>query len=122
MDLGEIKNKADEGVWMVVTDPKTGDDTDIQIKLAGRDSKIFKNQLTAYQDKARQKAKGLSPAESNKFTKSTYVACTLDWKHVEENGEEIEFTQQNVKRLYEKYNWLYEQVVDFVDDRVNFLA
>jgi hypothetical protein len=45
---------------------------------------------------------------------------TLSWENVEVNGESLECTPENAKKLYEEYYWLLQQVDTFVGERANF--
>ena len=49
------------------------------------------------------------------------IACTLDWANVAFEGEVLECTKANIRKVYTAFPWVREQVDEFVDDRANFM-
>lgn len=47
--------------------------------------------------------------------------CTVSWKGVKLDGQELECNPDNAYMLYSRLPWLKEQVDEFVGDRANFL-
>jgi hypothetical protein len=41
---------------------------------------------------------------------------------MQENGDDLEFTKENVRRVYKTYDFVREQAREFVEDRSNFLG
>ena len=53
----------------------------------------------------------------------TRVALTLGWGCLELGDDgELEFTEDNVRKVYTDFPWLAEQVDEFQGDRANFFT
>jgi len=124
MDLKElnITPKSNEGAWCTLEHPVTGEELDIQIKLAGTDSDIYRETIRKQINRRLKKGiKRLSLEETENENLELLVACTLDWKNVVYEGEPLECTPENVKFIYSQFPWIKEQVDDFIGDRANYL-
>lgn len=120
MDLSDYK--ISEAEWLSINDP-IGRATDIRIKVASRDSEIFKKQTRRISELERKRGtKGLKPAESERLWLEALAKCTVEWENVEEEGKEVPLTYENAILIYEKYPFVTEQILTFVQDRENFLS
>ena len=120
LDTGKT---SEEGQWLELEHPKTSEPLDMHIKLLGRDSEAYKKQVRKNQDKNLKK--GLRNLKSENLENETIellTACTVDWKGVVYQGGELECTKENIRWVYKEYDWLREQVDEFVGDRANFLG
>lgn len=130
--------KSNEGSWMNVKDPETGADMKegedlVRIKLAGVDSKIYREAETELQNLLMERAlskKGrkvktprLTPEERCVRELELAIKLTLDWENVvlQEGEKAAKRTDENVRLVYENVPEILEQVYDFVGDRANFL-
>lgn len=116
----DTRAKSEEGAWMDITLPD-GSLTDSKILILGRDSDVFKKRIQKVADQNRSKRKGLPVGELERASKEVYIACTVDWKNIEINKKALECTNENIRDFYEKYPWVLDQVMEFVEDRTNFL-
>jgi len=119
----DVTTAADKGAEMQVRHPVTGEAMDASIVLLGSDSKTFRDIV---RDRARdamnqRKRKNVSLEEAEEQALSTLVRCTVSWKGVQEKGESLKCTPENVEHMYKGYPWLREQVDEFIGDRANFL-
>ena len=124
MDLTQfdVVSPANEGVWMNLEHPVTGEPLDVRIKLAGIDSDYYKKELRKQQNKKFKKGfRKLSAEELEADTIELLVACTLDWEGVELEGQALECNPENVRKIYKRFPWIREQVDNFINDRANFL-
>jgi len=124
MDLTQfdVVSPANEGVWMNLEHPVTGEPLDVRIKLAGIDSDYYKKELRKQQNKKFKKGfRKLSAEELEADTIELLVACTLDWEGVELEGQALECNPENVRKIYKRFPWIKEQVDNFINDRANFL-
>lgn len=124
MDLKtlDITSPANEGVWMDIEHPITGEVLDIKIKVAGIDSNIYRKKLREQQNKRIRKGfKNITAEELEAEAIELLVACTLDWKGVEYEGQELECNPENIRKIYKEFPWIREQVDLFINDRANFL-
>lgn len=128
MDLKQLDTVtgANAGADMTVYTPD-GEKTDITIKLAGRDSDVFRKASRKNQDKrikmlqkrGRQK---MNAAEFEDESISLLADCTLGWDNLQENGKALEFSKENAERLYTDYPDIRRQVDEFIGEPANFLA
>lgn len=133
MDFSQFDTtkKSSEGVFLDIFAPDEMTKL-ARFKIAGRDSKILKRRQ---QELAKKRAgkKKISPVEEEQDTLETIAVCTLGWDAYDDKeeiekegvildeGKELEFSFEAAKKLYEKYPWIAEQVVEFIADRSNFL-
>lgn len=124
LDLATLNTtpSAEEGSWLELEHPVTGEPLDIHIKLAGTDSDHYQKQLRKQQDKRLKK--GFRKTKSEELENEgieLLVACTLEWKNVVHEDQELQCDAANVRWLYKNYKWIKEAVDEFVGDRSNFL-
>lgn len=120
LDTGKT---SDEGQWMELENPKNSEPLDMHIKLLGKDSEAYKKQVRKNQD--RNLKKGFRKLKAENLENETIellAACTIDWKGIIYQGNELEFTKENVRWLYKTYDWAKEQADEFIGDRGNFLG
>jgi hypothetical protein len=126
MDLAQFDTSktSEKGVELVIINPKTLEESEVKIRLAGIDSSYYRNQIKLRAEQ--QLSKGQKKATTIDMDKSELegckllAACTLGWSGIEENGKAIEFTYENAVDLYMRYKFLQQQVDRFVGDRANF--
>lgn len=125
LNLLDTKKLANDGVWMRVVNIATGEDTDIEILLAGVDSEQFRDAKRDFENKRRAKLEhgsGLpTTQELEKARLAMLVACTLDWRNLELEGKPVACNKVSVHHVYRNFEWLREQVDNFIADRRNFL-
>lgn len=127
MDLNVLDTKklANEGTWMRIVNIATNEDTDIEILLAGVDSKYFRDAKREWENRRRdklEKGAGLPTAdELEKARLATLVACTLDWRNLELEGKTLACNKVSAHYVYRNFEWVREQVDNFIADRRNFL-
>lgn len=124
MDLKtlDIASPANEGVWMELEHPVTGEPLGIKIKLAGVDSDYYKKEIRRQQNKRLKKGiRNIKAEELENEAIELLVACTLAWENVEYNGEALECKPENVRKIYKEFPWIREQVDSFINDRANFV-
>jgi hypothetical protein len=123
LDQLNTAKAADEGKWLELEHPVSGEPLDMHLKLLGSDSDAYKKTMRKQQD--RHLKKGLRKLTSEQVEADStelIVSCTVDWKNMQENGDDLEFTKENVRRVYKTYDFVREQAREFVEDRSNFLG
>ena len=123
LKLLDTKTAANEGRWCTIYHPITNEPLDIQIKLAGADSDIYKRAINKQVEKKLKKNTldtNLEQEEDEEI--EILVACTLDWKNVEYEGCVLECSPENIKFIYSQFIWLREQVDNFINNRANFIG
>ena len=122
----DISKVADDGAWFTPRHPISGEALPIKIKLAGRDSKIYKDAERAFTDKRlrslsqRGNVQAMRAHELEEQALDLLVSVTLDWENVALDGNVLSCTKSNAKALYQRLDWLREQADEFVGTRENF--
>jgi len=147
VDLGKlgITESANAGFDLVLIHPKTGDPTDVFIKVLGRDSGEYR-QLSLMQQRrrlqklvskpGRASMESVSDADMDRDSAEIAAACTKAWGTnlgeiaTEEevankdkllfNGEWLVCTREAALMVYIKEPWIREQVESAILDRANF--
>lgn len=133
MDLSNfnVEKMAEQGAWMELENPETGDvlksdeGEPVAIKVLGTDSKAWRNKNRLYQQRriakmTRSRSKQIDYTMSDEDACELLSECTVGWKGIVDDGEEVEFSKEAAFDLYMKYIWIREQVDSFVGDRANF--
>ena len=48
------------------------------------------------------------------------VSATVSWEKIQLEGEVLEYSEDNARKLYRRFPWIREQVDAFMSDRANF--
>lgn len=123
----DTKAKADTGAVLQVEHPVDRTRLGIEISLVGADSDVYQRQVNSM---ANKRAKRLRPGqfvpptaeETTEAALELLAACTLGWKGMLLNGQEIPFSQENAVMIYRQFPWIKEQVDAFIGERANFLS
>lgn len=116
MKLGDFYTSElhDNGAEVNITNPSTGEVSDVFIKVKGPDSKDFREAIL------RMNRKGLEADQDSMV--DLLVDITIDWRGVTgDDDEEIEFSKDVIREVYEKSPDVANQVMAFVGDRQNFM-
>jgi kynurenine formamidase len=110
----------EKGAWLTIQDFDEMD-TDIEIKVIGVDSKVFKKQV----NKLARQNEGKKVSDADKLeaeTIRTLVAITTDWKNVEDDEDKaVPFSKEAVEIVYTESPYICAQIIKFASDRTNFL-
>lgn len=99
----------------------------VVIKLAGRDSEIYRKVSRELANKRAEaiRAAGADAQPTDDDLENEALdllsALTLGWVGIAANGEPYPFSQENARKLYERLPWLREEVDRFVGNRANFM-
>ncbi len=125
MDLSTLDTIAgsDEGAVMTVRHPATNEPIEgMWIRVAGPDSTIAKQRRAMIRRKMRGSRSGQMDYNwLDEEARQTRVATTLEWRDISVEGKLLECTPDNVRKVYERFPWIAEQVDEFQADRANFL-
>jgi len=135
MDLEDVKKAADVGAKMEIKDPTTDQpmlkpdgETPVTITLAGVESDKWKKARAVIGNKYLKTAGPTRQAGPKTIEESIsddafqLAAVTLAWDGIIVDGQELECNQANAARIYAKYDWLRNQINEFVGNRANFCA
>lgn len=121
IDLATLDTQAasEAGAELELVHPATGENLGIFITLAGSDSGQWRK---AVMDMAEKRGKKRVGAEEIRRNGIEIVArCTLAWRNVHLDGQELPCTLENARELYNRFDWIREQADTFCSDRANFL-
>jgi hypothetical protein len=121
----DARPAAEEGRWLTLKDPETGEDLPARILLKGVDSKAYKDAQLA-QRRARlehfdKTGSRLDPAKADEEDLERLVAVTVNWENLGRGDEQFPCTPANVRELYTGWPEFRAQVLGFVVQRANFL-
>lgn len=118
MEIKDIYTLEDHeaGSDIVITDPRTGKDTDFVITVMGVDSKAFRKANGA----AMRKVLMQKDIDTDSETAEVLASITLGWKGLTDNGEEVEFSKDKAIALYTNAPYIADQVNVFIGNRKNF--
>lgn len=115
-----LAEKAEKGSKYVPHHPANREQKlPMAVYLVGHDSKVYKNAVKRMQATVR----GLKEDDTEAREEAAcqlLADCTLGWEGVVENGQAIEFSNEAAKRIYMKFEWLFEQVNRAITDRSRF--
>lgn len=134
----DTTENAETGAWMHLQGPdyedlyvgEKDDGKPVRILLLGADSKEFQ-QLQHKQTTKRVKQltkpgrRSRNELSSEDFTEGSIdllVRCTKGFENVIYNGEELDCTAANARKIYERLGFVREQAWDFINDRSNYLG
>lgn len=114
---------AEQGAVFRPEHPVTGDPLGIEITLAGADSAIFRRAQNALLDRRMAgRKKKLSSEEIQAESSGLLAACTLSWKGMVVDGQEVPCGRDAAGALYLRFPWLREQADAFISERRNYLG
>jgi hypothetical protein len=128
LSLLDTATAANEGFDVHIINPKTGDETNIIIKVLGQDSDVYreiqrKQQArslnVAFKTQAQREMKLVQINEENQF--QLLAATTVSWTGISRDGEEFPFSKENADWVYRNYPIVRDQVAEAQRDRANFI-
>lgn len=127
LDEVDTKKSAEAGARLDLLHPATNAPTGGWLQLLGTDSDAYRAaQRTLQRRRLAQAAKSrkmkLTPEELEAEAIELLVAATVGVGSIRAGAEEIVFSEQAVRALYTKYDWIREQADEFIGDRANFLT
>lgn len=108
--------------------PTTGEPLDIKVTVASADSERYRAGLRAQQDARFAKAAHnphkplkLTAGELEAENLDLLVKSTVSWEGVVVDGKPVSCTPENVRSIYQKFRWMYQQLDRAITDRANFM-
>ncbi len=124
--------KSNDGVWIAIVNPFTGEESNVEFLMLGYDSDIYSSWRDEQSKKSQQyMIEQMARAASKRKTKEEakleleddielLVRLTKDWKNAEWEGEPLKFTEKNVRMVYTKNAIIRTQLLNAVNDRERF--
>jgi hypothetical protein len=120
---------AEEGFEFAVVLPD-GTVTDAKIKVRGSSSKKVRDhgrqmfrEMQIKEEQARRRSKPVEQPSLEELEEKAAVAAAvrvISWSNMGEDGEPIPFSQENAERLFKKYPFLRDLVIEESDNIHNF--
>ena len=128
MDLNSLKPvMADDGAVLNIVHPETEEVIEgMTITLLGQDSKVYRKiQLAKQQTALNRISKGKKAVDfdAEKLAEDSIddlVKLTVSWSGFKLDGDKLDCTPDNVRKVYGEWVWIKEQVSEFVAERANF--
>lgn len=119
----DVVAKAEEGIDIVIVNPRTGERTDLEIKVKGvYSSKVRELLAKAVQrDEMRKKSRMVAQNSTDDIS-MLLASVTLGWKNMFERGKELPFSRGEAERIYSEYPLIRGQVWEAVNDVGNFIS
>lgn len=125
---------SETGVSLPIPDIKTGEDlvsdsgVPVALLVVGSDSKRYRlfshkaqNRRLKSLTSGRARKVDLDAEEIERDNIALAVHCVIGWTGLESGGQPVEFSKENVERLFAAQPYIRELVSAFIEDRVNFL-
>ena len=120
-----------DGADVEIRHPVTNVPLGMTIRVLGRDSDTFKeytrdllNTRLRREAMATKRGKDADLRTVEVIEKENVdllVVCTLGWKNVSYNGQELAFDETNVRKVYKEFPWIYDQVNEAIGTLELFL-
>ena len=96
---------------------------EITLTLAGSDSDAYRQATreAANRRLAVARRTPMTADETDVELLEILVRCTLSWRGVVMDGETLDCTPANARRLFARLPWIREQAEAFIADRANFI-
>jgi hypothetical protein len=134
-DMADIETvtKANEGVWLALLNPDTGEPSSVKIKLRGYDSDVYMAWNAHVQAGMKEAMlQAMADVKHHKAVKSESLQTpdpvealsqlVIDWENVMWNKVPLACTPENVKKVLKGVPAIRTQIQNFVEDRENFFA
>ena len=120
-DLSSLDTSAaaEAGAELELLHPATGEGLNMFVTLLGTDSASWRQAIS--RNLNRRGSGKRTPEKAMEENIETYAACTVGFRGVILDGQEIPFSHDNARMLYRRFPWMREQVDAFIGDRANFL-
>lgn len=122
-DLASLDTVAlcEQGAELELVHPGTGAPLGVFVTVAGLDSRTWRRAVDAQNEKRRSRRGPATQEEALAGTVDILARCTLAWRGVAFEGEELPCTVENARMIYTRLPWLREQVDLFASNRAFFL-
>jgi hypothetical protein len=122
----DTRPASEEGRWLTLKDPETGDDLPARIRLKSTDSQAWKDTQLA-QRRARLElfdksgTTRVDPTVADAEDLERLVAVTVEWEGLAQGEEPWPCTPANAREFYTGWPAFKPQIVAYIAQRANFL-
>jgi hypothetical protein len=131
-DLGSIDTIAacNKPFDVEIIHPVTQDKTGVIFRVVGKDSDVYRGKIKAIANenltrdalmarRGKQDIPNIDKMEARNI--DALVAATVGWENVELDGEVLEFSAANARKVYTRILPVREQVLEAINDLENFM-
>jgi hypothetical protein len=112
---------AAEGVELELAHPVTRAPLGVYIRIVGQDSARYRQRVIDQVNARRGRRDALDADTLTEDAVLLAARCTVGWRGLVIEGEEIAYAADAAAALYRRFPWIREQVIAGVEDRALFL-
>lgn len=126
-----IADLSEKGYEFELKIPEIGTPTGTFLTVKGDNSKTVRNytkkQFEVMQSKAKQARKRgkeveeITLSEAEDMAVEAAIVRLVDWKGVVEDGKEVKFNEENVRRILKEHPWIRQAIMDESEQLSNFV-
>lgn len=126
-----IADLSENGYEFELKIPEIGTPTGAFLTVKGDNSKTVRNytkkQFEVIQSKAKQARKRgkeveeITLSEAEDMAVEAAIVRLVDWKGIVEDGKEVKFNEENVRRILKEHPWIRQAIMDESEQLSNFV-
>lgn len=126
-----IADLSEKGYEFELKIPEIGTPTGAFLTVKGDNSKTVRNytkkQFEVMQSKAKQARKRgkeveeITISEAEDMAVEAAIVRLVDWKGIVEDGKEVKFNEENVRRILKEHPWIRQAIMDESEQLSNFV-
>lgn len=126
-----IADLSEKGYEFELKIPEIGTPTGAFLTVKGDNSKTVRNytkkQFEVMQSKAKQARKRgkeveeITLSEAEDMAVEAAIVRLVDWKGIVEDGKEVKFNEENVRRILKEHPWIRQAIMDESEQLSNFV-
>lgn len=126
-----IADLSENGYEFELKIPEIGTPTGAFLTVKGDNSKTVRNytkkQFEVMQSKAKQARKRgkeveeITLSEAEDMAVEAAIVRLVDWKGIVEDGKEVKFNEENVRRILKEHPWIRQAIMDESEQLSNFV-
>lgn len=121
------KKKSNDGVWMEMKDPVSGDGTGIHLLICGQDSDQHKKRIRQIRDQTqlelRKNSKYVKSNETIEAESTVTIALMIKgWTPFEHEGREWVYSPATAQEFVNEFDEFRDQAGEIIYERKHFLA
>ena len=132
----DLRDAADDGAWCQLLHPVkrdelgVEDDAPVRIRIQGVDSMGFEKTIAktaafrsnepGQRGQMSEKRLLVLTEQAAKYQARELAEITIDWENIDWDGAVFPFNKENAVKMYARYKWIREQLIEFIAERANY--
>ena len=132
----DLRDAADDGAWCQLLHPvkrvELGieDDAPVRIKIQGVDSMGFEKTIAktaalranepGQRGQMSEKRLLVLTEQAAKYQARELAEITIGWENIDWDGAVFPFSKENAVKMFARYKWIREQLIEFIAERANY--